>query len=165
MRLFIAQTIDGFIAGPGGSLDHLTAFNDTDYGYDSFIASADAVILGRNTFDAIYPKHGWAYPGRLPGAVLTSRALPANLPDNVIASDDIDDISTRFPNAFVDGGGQVIRALCDRNLIREARIFTLPILLGDGTRLFPTGAARLEPWTLLAVRRFANGAVMHHYAV
>lgn len=165
MQIFIAQTLDGFIAGPNDSLDHLTPFNDPDFGYDAFIETVDAVVLGRKTFDVIYPDHGWTYPAHLPGAVMTSRPLPDGVPDNVIGTSDIDRVATSFKNAFVDGGSQVIRAFCYRNLIREARIFTLPILLGAGTPLFSPGTPLKQSWTLVGDRRFSCGTVLHHYKV
>ncbi|NKB55318.1 MAG: hypothetical protein GKS00_03185 [Alphaproteobacteria bacterium] len=165
MQIFIAQTIDGYIAGPDDSLDHLTPFNDPDFGYDAFIATVDSVVLGRKTFDVIYPDHGWTYPSHLPGCVLTSRPLPDDVPDNVIGTADIDRVAAEYSNAFVDGGAQVIRTFCDRNLIREARIFTLPILLGDGTQLFASGAATQQSWTLIDTRRFPCGTVLTHYKI
>ncbi len=67
MRLFIAQTLDGFIAGPGDGLGHLAPFEGNDYGYQQDLEAAEAVILCRRTFDLIVPQHGWTYPARLPG--------------------------------------------------------------------------------------------------
>ncbi len=163
MQIFIAQTIDGFIAGPDDSLDHLTPFNNPDFGYDEFIKTVDAIVLGRKTFDVIFPDHGWTYPAHLPGAVITSRPLPDGVPDNVIGTAEIDHITASFGNVFVDGGGQVIRAFCERKLIREARIFTLPILLGAGTRLFAPGAPLQQAWNLVSTRSFPCGTVLNHY--
>ena len=165
MKLFIAQTIDGFIAGPGGSLDHLNPFMANDYGYDAFIESVATVVIGRGTLDSIYPEHGWTYPPRLRGIVLTSRPLPDDIPDGVTAAADIDQILEVDRNAFVDGGGRTIRAMCERDLVREARIFTLPILLGDGVRLFPPGTPRTKAWPLEHSRTYPCGTVMHHYRV
>lgn len=163
MKLFIAQTIDGYIAGPDDSLDHLTPFNDPDYGYDKFVESVGSIVVGRKTFDAIYPDHGWTYPSHMRGAVVTSRPLPEGVPDNVIGTDDIDRVAAEFGDAFLDGGGQVIRTFWERGLIREARIFTLPILLGAGTRLFVDGAAREHFWNLVDTRQYPCGTVMNHY--
>lgn len=165
LKLFIAESIDGFIAGPGGSLDHLAAFDGIDYGYDRFVASVDAVALGRATFDAIYPTHGWTYPERLTGFVLTSRPLPEGVPANVVACPDLSALSGYPGPVFLDGGGRAIRHALERGLVDEARIFTLPILLGSGIRLFPDGAAGPGRWVSEEVERFANGVLLCRYRV
>lgn len=162
MKIFIAQTIDGFIAGPDGSLDHLEAFMGNDYGYDAFIASVDAVVLGRRTFDSIYTDHGWTYPEGLPGIVITSRALPAGVPKNVSTATDIAAVAAKYPDAYVDGG-VTIRQSVDLDLVREARIFTLPLLLGSGSRLFPDAEHSLRTWTLVELKQFPCGTSMSHY--
>lgn len=165
MKLFIAQTIDGFIAGADGSLDHLQPFHGNDYGYDAHIASVDAVVLGRGTFDAIYPVHGWPYPPRLRGVVMTSRPLPDGTPESVVAASDPDAVAREFPTAYVDGGGETIRMFLERGHLTEARLFTLPILLGRGVRLFPDGAPSSRRWALVESRAFPCGTVLHHYRV
>lgn len=165
MRLFIAQTIDGFIAGPDGSLDHLAPFEGNDYGYQEHLRDAGAVVLGRATFDAIYPRHGWTYPAHLPGVVMTSRPLPPGTPPQVRAEADPDAVAAAHPDAFLDGGGATIRAFLTRGHVREARIFTLPLALGRGVRLFPERAAATERWRLLSARAYPCGTVGAVYAV
>ncbi len=163
MKLFIAQTIDGYIAGEGGSLDHLAAFQGNDYGYEEHIESVDTVILGRNTFDKIYPNYGWPYPPHVRGIVMTSRLLPDGVPSNVMSATDANAVAAEYPQAFVDGGGETIRHFMERGLIKEARIFTLPITLGRGVRLFPEGQAELHSWKLQNVKAFPCGTIGAHY--
>jgi len=165
VKLFIAQTIDGYIAGEGGSLDHLEPFAANDYGYNAHIASVDAVVVGRRAFDVVFPAHGWPYPPHLPGYVMTSRPLPPELPSHVVAATDPDEVAARHPDAYVDGGGHTIRRFLETGHLREARIFILPILLGRGVRLFPEGDAidgRLE---LVTVRSFPCGTAELHYRI
>jgi len=165
LNLFIAQTVDGYIAGPDGSLDHLGPFRGNDYGYDAHIASAGAVVLGRATFDAVFPRHGWTYPPHLPGIVMTSRPLPPGVPDRVRAEADPDAVAAAHPDAFIDGGGATIRAFLQRGHVREARILTLPVALGRGLRLFADRPPATERWRLLDARTFACGTVGARYAV
>ena len=165
MKIYIAQTIDGYIAGEGDSLDHLDAFDSDEYGYEEFMQSLDAIVIGRTTFDVIYPTYGWTYPEHLPGVVLTSRPLPDDVPKNVVAGTDLEQIAKEYPNAFVDGGGNVVRQCCELDLIHEARIFTLPILIGNGIRLFPDSQSLTKRWELVEVKRFSNGATLHHYKI
>jgi dihydrofolate reductase len=163
MKLFIAQTIDGFIAGEGGSLDHLNAFQGNEYGYDEYIKSVNAVVLGRASFDKIYPTHGWTYPPHVRGIVMTSRPLPDDVPSNVITATDAEAVAGEYPEAFLDGGGQTIRSFMERGFISEARIFTLPITLGRGVRLFLEGQAKISSWTLQNVKSFPCGTICSHY--
>lgn len=163
MKIFIAQTMDGFIAGKGGSLAHLEPFHGNDYGYDSMIAEVGAVILGRRTFDAIVPVHGWTYPPNLAGVVMTSRPLPPGTPPQVSTATDPEDIAARYPDAFIDGGAETIAQFLSRGLIREMRLFTLPILLGEGVRLFATDQAAPPRWQLEDVRSFPCGTVETRY--
>jgi dihydrofolate reductase len=165
MRIFIAQTIDGFISGENGSLDHLEAFGGNEYGYGEMIAKVPAVVLGRRTFEAIFPEHGWTYPDGLPGVVVTNRPLPAGLPDNVTAQSDIDAIAARFPGAFIDGGAMTIAAFLARGHVTSADIFTLPVTLGGGTRLFPDSRVTGKPWRLSSVRSYPCGTVRSSYIV
>lgn len=163
MKIFIAQTIDGYIAGEGGSLDHLAPFQGNDYGYESMIAGVSAVVIGRATLDAIVPVHGWTYPPHVAGVVMTSRPLPPGLPPQVAAAADPDAVAARHPDAFVDGGAETIRQFIDRGLIAEMRLFTLPILLGAGIRLFAPGAPARQAWRLEATRSFPCGTVETRY--
>jgi dihydrofolate reductase len=164
MKIYIAQTIDGYIAGPDGSLDHLDAFQDVDFGYDEFIASVDGLIMGRNTLEAFYDQHGWPYPDALPAIIMTHRLLPRGMPDHVRTSESIEVAAKLYPNAYVDGGHVIAQCLA-RDLVREARIFTLPILLGAGIPLFPEGPQTNSRWTLIKAKSYPCGTVENHYNI
>lgn len=165
MRLFVAQTLDGYLAGEDDSLDHLLPFQQNDYGYESMLAEVDAVIVGRRTLDRIHPSYGWPYPARLHGVVLTRRPLPAGLPANVVGVADPAAIASRWPGAFVDGGGRAIGAFLALGAVRRATLFTLPVRLGRGVRLFPERAPGCERWELVDVRRFPCGTVAADYRI
>lgn len=164
MKIFIAQTIDGYIAGLDGSDDHMKPFEANDYGYDQFLASVDGIIMGRNTMDAFYDDHGWPYPEHLPACIMTHRILPRGLPERVRASESIEIAAEKFPNSYVDGGF-VISQFLMRNLIREAHIFTIPVMLGTGISLFAEGAAVSQEWRLINSRSYPCGTVGNHYQI
>lgn len=164
MKIYIAQTIDGYIAGADGSLDHLDAFQDSDFGYDEFIASVDGILMGRNTLEAFYGQHGWPYPEDLPAIIMTHRLLPRGMPEQVRTSESIAVAAEMMPNAYVDGGHVIAQCLA-RGLIREARIFTLPILLGAGIPLFSEGVATTQRWTLIESKSYPCGTVGNHYNI
>ncbi len=164
MKIYIAQSIDGYIAGPDGSVDHLGAFQDVDFGYDEFIAGVDGIIMGRNTLDAFYEQHGWPYPDTLPAIIMTHRLLPRGMPEHVRTSESIDKAAELHPNAYVDGGHVIAQCLA-RDLIQEARIITLPILLGAGIPLFSEGVTTFNLWMLTGLKSYPCGAVENHYNI
>ena len=164
IKIYIAQSIDGYIAGPDGSVSHLEAFQDTDFGFDEFIESVDGIIMGRNTLDAFFEGHGWPYPEKLPAVIMTHRLLPRGMPEQVRVSENIDVAAELFPNSYVDGG-HVIAQFLARSLIREARIFTLPILLGAGIPLFPEGAASENFWTRSESKCYSCGSEENEYII
>jgi dihydrofolate reductase len=165
MKLFIAQTIDGFIAGRDDSLDHLDLFAGNDYGYDAFIAGIEAVVIGRRTFDRIVPQHGWTYPAHVTGYVLTRRPLPDGLPPQVSAASSLEDVAAKAPDAFLDGGASTIRQALKLGLVRSARIFTLPVRIGTGIRLFEDAEPCRDRWVLETVRTFPCGTTEAVYRI
>jgi dihydrofolate reductase len=79
--VFIATSVDGFIARTNGDLDWLPAGGGEEHGYDGFIASVDALVIGRKTFETVLTFEAWPYGGK-PVYVLSTRALasaPAGL--------------------------------------------------------------------------------------
>ncbi len=163
MKLFIAQTLDGYIAGENDDLSYLQPFHGLDFGYDAHLLSVDAVVLGRRTFDVIYPKYGWTYPTRLPGVVMTSRPLPAGTPTQVVTASDPRAVAARYPNGYVDGGAGTIRDFLKIDAITDARIFTLPIMIGSGVRLFSEAPGFTLKWRLDSSTIHAAGVVENRY--
>jgi dihydrofolate reductase len=86
--VFIATSLDGFIARANGDLEWLTeaqsATTEQDYGYQEFIDTVDTIVLGRNTFDLVLTFDTWPYSGKRV-VVLSSRpnAIPPHLVDSV----------------------------------------------------------------------------------
>ncbi len=82
VRVFIACSLDGFIAGPGDDLSWLPAPSaDEDYGYGALLAQTGALLLGRTTYDVVAGFEGdWHY-GELPVLVATTRPLEGRAAD------------------------------------------------------------------------------------
>lgn len=141
MKIYIAQSIDGYIAGPDGSVSHLEAFQDTDFGFDEFIASVDGIIMGRNTLDAFFEDHGWPYPEHLPAVIMTHRLLPRGMPEQVRVSESIEIAAEIFPNSYVDGGHVIAqflaRGLYARRVFSRYRSYWVAVV-----RCFPKGSRR-----------------------
>lgn len=171
--VFIASSLDGFIARRDGSLDWLgspDADNKEDYGYREFIDSVDVLVMGRNTFEKALSFGEWPYLGKRV-VVLTSRAIDiaADLARSVSSSSEtpprlVQRLSAEgASHLYVDGGITVQRFLA-AGLIDEITVTRIPVLLGEGIPLFgPTGGDILL--SHLATRTYDNGYVQSKYRI
>lgn len=177
--VFIATSVDGFIARPDDSLDWLTGRPadeetgehdpDQDFGYGAFMATVDALVMGRGTFDVVQGFDGaWPY-GDTPVYVWTSH------PDDVAPKPDadvrpvrggLDEVVDRLRadgigHVYVDGG-VTIRQFLAAGLIDRMVLSTVPVLIGEGIPLFggPGDDIRLE---LVACETFDGGMVQRTY--
>jgi dihydrofolate reductase len=137
--LFIAASLDGYIAGPNGEIDWL--FTDQDYGYSEFYATIDTVVMGRKTYDVSLSFGEYPYPGTQ--TFVFSRTRDGERDDHAtFVSGDISRFvrTLKFQpgrNIWLVGGGEIIRPLLQDDLVDEFRIFVHPIVLGAGVPLFP----------------------------
>ena len=163
--VFIAMTLDGFIARPDGSLDWLLPFEKTgeNYGYDAFAASVDVNVMGRGTYDVVQAFEGWAPPKRT--VVMTTRELPARERIETFAGTPHQLVGRLreqgVKRAYIDGG-VVIRQFLAAGLIDDMTISIAPTLLGTGIPLFGEATANL---VLDAVERWPSGLAQLRYRV
>jgi dihydrofolate reductase len=176
VSVYIATSLDGFIARQDGSLDWLPGAEEQpesgaeDYGYQSFIESVDALVMGRITFETVLSFGSWPY-GEKPVFVLstTLESLPKNLPHNLkLKSGSVTEIyidlkTAGFQHIYLDGGATIQKFL-HAGLVDELIITIIPVLIGDGISLFGrlTKDVTLE---LLQCRRFDSGFVQNHYKI
>lgn len=167
--VFVGTSLDGFLARPDGSFDFLPPGGGEPHGYDEFMATVDALVLGRNTFDVVLKFPGWPY-GQKPVFVLSTRALPPVPPGAVVErmagepAEIASLLSARgIGHAYVDGGVTIQRFL-RAGLVQRIVITRVPVLIGTGIPLF--GAV---PRDILlkhvATRSFASGLVQSEYEV
>src|SRR5467141_2723132 len=115
--VFIGTSLDGFIARVNGDLDFLPPGGGEPHGYDEFIASVDALVIGRKTFETVLTFDTWPY-GEKPAFVLSTRAL-APAPAGAVVermSGDPDEIVSKLDarvirGVYVDGGITIQRFL------------------------------------------------------
>ncbi len=167
--VFIATSLDGFIARANGGLDWLPAGGGEPHGYDEFIASVDALVIGRKTYETVLAFETWPY-GQKPVFVLSTRALPPAPPGAVVEhmSGEPAEIVSRLAargirHIYVDGGVTIQRFL-QAGLLQRLVITRIPVLLGAGIPLFGDipHDIRLEHVT---TRAFAGGMVQSEYTV
>lgn len=142
--IYIATSIDGFIADKDGGLDWLMNIpnpDKSDFGFTEFLNKIDGIVMGRNTFEKVLSFEEWPYTKKV--FVLSSKLkeIPENLSEKVeIISGDITKIlfnlkKKGFINLYIDGG-KTIQSFLKKDLIDEMIITRVPILLGSGIPLF-----------------------------
>ena len=171
ISVYIAASLDGFIARKNGGLEWLPASEEggEDFGYAEFMSTVDQVVMGRNTFEKVLTFGGWHYDKKV--IVLTSRDLtiPSELTDKVEAlhlspHELVHEIERRGTNRIYLDGGVTIQRFLRESLVDEMTITTIPILLGEGLPLFGKleNDVKLE---LIKSESFKNGFVQNKYKV
>jgi len=167
--VFIATSLDGFIARPDGALDWLPAGGGEPHGYDEFIATVDAILIGRKTFETVLSFEAWPY-GPKPVVVLSRTLSSITVPEGAVCErmegsprEIVDRLAARgMEHLYVDGG-VTVQGFLREGLIQRMTITRIPVLLGSGIPLFGplTGDVRFRH---VATRSFASGMVQSEYA-
>jgi len=171
----MATSLDGFIARKDHDIDWLNEANalvppGEDCGYQDFMDSVDVLIMGRRTYEKVLSFGEWPY-GDKPVIVLSSNSLsfPLHIPDSVThSSEKPEALLARLSvqgveHVYVDGGS-VVQSFLTAGLIDEVTLTIIPILLGDGIRLF----GRIEKDIHLShvrTKAFDFGFVQTTYAI
>ena len=167
--VFVGTSLDGFIARANGDLDFLEAGGGEPHGYDEFIATVDALVIGRNTFETVLTFGSWPY-GNKPVVVLSTRPLAPTPPGAMVErmsgapADIVSQLAARgIGHIYVDGGITIQRFL-EAGLIHRLIITRVPVLIGGGIPLF--GAVPRDiALKHVATRHYASGLVQSEYLV
>jgi len=167
--VFIGTSLDGFIARPNGDLDFLPPGGGEPHGYDEFMATVDALVIGRKTFETVLSFEEWPY-GEKRVFVLSTRPLATPPPGAMVErlsgapADIVAQLAVRgVQHIYVDGGITIQRFL-QAGLIQRLIITRVPVLIGDGIPLF--GALEHDvALTHVATRQYASGLVQSEYLV
>lgn len=170
IALFIATSLDGYIAKPNDDLSFLKLVEKEgeDYGYAAFTDTIDTLIIGRRTYDYVVKEIGSSHydNGERDVYVITRTERPQT-GRTVFYTGNLTELVERLKsekgkNIYCDGGAEVINELLKNALVDELVISVIPILLGNGTRLFKDG----RPEQILEctqVKTFDTGLVQLHY--
>ena len=142
VSVFIGTSVDGFIARPNGGLDFLPVDGGEPHGFDEFMASVDALVIGRKTFETVLTFATWPY-GHKRVVVLSSRPLDLSAAHGGVVeqmagppAEIVSKLAARgFHHLYVDGG-ITIQGFLRAGLIQRIVITRVPVLIGDGIPLF-----------------------------
>jgi dihydrofolate reductase len=147
VSLFIATSLDGYIAKPNDDLSFLKIVEKEgeDYGYTEFTETIDTLIIGRKTYDYVLKELGPSHydNGKRDVYVITRTEKP-NVGRTTFYTGNLTDLvkqlqSENGKNIYCDGGSEIINELLKNDLVDEFIISVVPVLLGNGTRLFKDG--------------------------
>lgn len=169
--VFIATSIDGYIADKNGNIDWLHSIpnpDGIDMGYSEFMSQIDALIMGRKTFETVCGFDiDWPYTKPVFVLSNTLKSIPDKFVSKaeLIKGDLIEIIkilnSKGFTNLYIDGG-TTIQSFLNENLIDEMIITTIPILLGGGTSLFGQLSAPIN-FRCIESKIFLESVVQNHF--
>lgn len=166
--LYIAMSLDGYIAKPKDDLSFLSLVerDNEDYGYAEFLNTIDTVILGRRTYEWVLNKiHTNPHADKT--MYVYTRTETPNEGKTIFYTGDLTHLirqlqAEKGKNIFIDGGAELVNKLLTLQLIDEFIISIIPIFLGNGIRLFEDK----QPEKILELvnsKPFASGLVQLHY--
>ncbi len=172
-HVFIATSLDGFIARTDGDIDWLLQRDDPteDHGYTTFIADKDAIVMGRGTYEKVLAMGPWSYDR--PVTVLSRQLANTPVPDSLRGKVRFSDLPPgalmeelareNVKRIYVDGG-KVVQSFLRDGLIADMIVTTVPLLIGSGRPLFGALTKDID-MQLVDSRHFPSGLVQSTYRV
>ena len=170
--VYIATSLDGFIATIDGGIDWLNDIpnpDQSDYGFAEFMNGIDALVMGRNTFEKVLSFGMWPYEKPVFVASGSLSSLPSSVEGKAFLlkgtpKDMITTLNEKgYKNLYIDGGA-VIQSFLNEDLIDELIVTTVPVLLGGGIPLFGS-LPRQSKLKLIGSEVLLNQLVKTHYRV
>lgn len=165
------MSLDGYIATKDDDLSWLEIVEQEGeyYGYEDFNKNIDTYIVGRATYDVILKLTGGQFPqaNQYDCYVITRQERPD---ENGVRfyNGDLEELIIQLKakegkHIYCDGGAEIVKLLMEKNLIDEYIISVIPIILGDGKRLFK-GGTPISPLKLISSKSYESGLVQIHYS-
>lgn len=165
--LFIATSLDGFIAGNDGNTDWL--FTDGDFGYTEFYDSIGITLMGHNTYKFLLQLDYFPYHDKKNFVFTREERKPDHNPVTFITGDVTEFVrelkAKEKEHIWLVGGGQINSILLNEDLIDELIISIHPIVLGQGVPLFKDKSLNNLPFKLINSRVFDRGLVQLTYSL
>jgi dihydrofolate reductase len=170
VSVFIGTSVDGFIARPNGDLDFLPVDGGEPHGYNEFMATVDALVIGRKTFETVLAYPSWPY-GEKRVVVLSNRPIDfsavrggvveqmAGPPPEIVS-----ELAARGVRHIYVDGGVTIQGFLRAGLVQRLTITRVPVLIGDGIPLFGTLPRDIKLHHV-ATQHYPSGLVKSEYQV
>jgi len=165
--LYIATSLDAFIARPDGNIDWLTSIPSPqtgDYGYAEFLKSIGTTIMGRKTYNEIIGFGvDWPYIGLDSYIVTSDKELKIQSPETYLLTEKIKDFvaktkSKANKDIWLIGGGQLITTFINEGILDKMIITIIPKIIGEGIPLFADKPIESN-WKLIETKSFDTGVV------
>jgi dihydrofolate reductase len=159
---YVAVSADGFIATKDGGVAWLDAYPADQFGFNEYMATISTIVMGRAAYDKSRTLGPWQFAGRRT-IVLTSRPL-ADAPEGVETfRGDVTALApelraTSAGDIWLFGGANSVRMFREAALIDRIELYVIPVLLGDGIRLFEPSSGEMK-LTLIDARAMGAGVV------
>ncbi|MBZ5681640.1 MAG: dihydrofolate reductase family protein [Acidobacteriia bacterium] len=170
VSVFVGTSLDGFIARANGDFDFLPPGGGEPHGYNEFIASVDAIVIGRNTFEKVLTLGDWPY-GKKRVVVLSNRPVDLSLASGGVVeqmagspAEIVAQLAATGANHLYVDGGITIQEFLRAGLVQRLIITRVPVLIGDGIPLFST-LPRDILLRHVATRQYPSGLVSSEYLV
>lgn len=170
-HVFIAISLDGFIARQDGGIEWLLQRDDPteEHGYPAFIADKDVIVMGRGSYEKALTFDPWPYD--LPVVVLSKQLADAPVPEALTGKvrfsrrspkDEMNNLAEQNVRRVYVDGGQVVQSFLRDGLIADMVITTIPVLIGSGRPLFGALSQDID-LKLVSCRSFPSGLVQSSY--
>lgn len=169
IKLYIAASLDGYIASTDDDLDWLTEYpnpSNSDYGYKDFLTTVDTVVMGGRTYRwLICSDMVWPYKG-MDTYVISHNTWENKENIHFITENIVESVAglreKEGKDIWLVGGGEIISMLLNAHLVDEIQLFYIPIMLGQGIRLFPE-KYKESRWNLVESKAYDNGVLEAKY--
>lgn len=171
--LYIAASLDGFIARSDGSIDWLESLpnpDNSDHGYGKFLEGIGSIVMGRKTYEVILGFGvEWPYAGFQTFVVSRQPDLAINSPDTQLVREEIPRLVNQLKasstkDIWLVGGGELATWFLNQGLLDQIILTVIPVVLGTGIPLFAP-APKESTWSLNQVESYSSGAVALHYDI
>ena len=165
--LFIATSIDGYIATKNESLEWLFKVEgEGDNGYSEFYDTVDTILMGRKTYDWIMNQETEGFPYSNKECYVFSRSVKGENKNVEFVNEDIASFTNKLKkekgkNIWIVGGGELLHSFIKEKLVDEMILTIAPTLIGTGISLFKEDNYLLD-LSLKGIRRFNQFAELHY---
>lgn len=165
----VAMSLDGYIAGPGGEYDWIPEEDEIDWG--AFMGRFDTMLVGRGTWETLQgQKEGAGAFGGMRILVFSTTLDPEEHPElEIVGRADAEEVVEALrredgKDIWLMGGGDLFRSLLGLGLVDAVEVAVIPVLLGGGIPLLPSGEGRVT-LELVGSRTYPGGIVLLEYRV